>query len=139
MTFKLQPRDWIPTAEIPKDKRQAVIDAFVKEGATLPDTFWTDWEDAVVAHWDDGDNEFDLFGDDGYDDCRRVTLDQILGEQKTTWDDVGPELLRASIDLRIAQMTYMKHRGCDKYGQDVAYYAAVLDDVIAKAKEIKCT
>ncbi|MAK54702.1 MAG: hypothetical protein CML17_02430 [Pusillimonas sp.] len=87
MTFKLQPGDWIPTAEVPEEKRQAVIDAFVKAGATLPDTFWADWDEAVVAHWDGIFGELDLFEDDGYDDGRRVTLDQILGQQKTTWGE----------------------------------------------------
>jgi hypothetical protein len=142
MTFKLQPGDWIPTAEVPEDKRQAVIDAFVADGCKKNEWIDTgDFDDYACIGWDVNEDRLNCWDHKYWPDLsvRRVTLSQILGEQSPSWDDVGPELLQASINLRIAQKTYMKNRGNDKYGNDVAYYAAVLDDAIAKAKEIKCT
>tara|TARA_E500000318_G_scaffold111961_1_gene132946 strand:+ start:679 stop:1101 length:423 start_codon:yes stop_codon:yes gene_type:complete len=86
MTFKLQPGDWIPTAEVPEDKRQDVIDAFSVIDKDFNEGDWDIERD--FSFWE-------CVGLDGYkvemwmDVCevinvnRRVTLDQILGDTLT--------------------------------------------------------
>lgn len=107
MNFKLQPGDYIFTSEIPFDKRQAVIDAFVAAGAIMFDGFYffEDMEDWDKIGWDHGESGLEMWSvfvdlenkpSEGY---RRVTIDQILGEQSPSWDEIGPELLDALDDI----------------------------------------
>lgn len=108
--FKLQPGDWIPTCEVPVDKRQAVIDAFEEDGcvsndyAPTPTTYFLLWE---YVGWDENDGDgyvIDFFNDDcvSFKRGRRVTLEQILGDGDVSTVEVPkeptPEMINAMFD-----------------------------------------
>lgn len=84
MTFQLQPGDYIRTASVPEDKKQAVIDAFVKAGAgrshhkSVPD-----WDLYEFVTWDKDSGNVNAINRGTYTIdkmVREVTLDQILGK-----------------------------------------------------------
>lgn len=88
MTFKLMPGDFIATSDVPENKRQDVIDAFVAYGCSqglieLKDFNDTSWDTLV---WDETEQENGALNIVHFKRWRhlckrRVTLSQILGDE----------------------------------------------------------
>jgi hypothetical protein len=128
MTFELKPGDYILTSEIPFDKRQLVIDAFMDAGAVIFDGH--DFHD-TIKNWDrigwcPDENHLEMWSKcfemkKGY---RRVTLSQILGDGPS-WDEIGPKLLDA---LRLIA------NGDGSYGAQAWEYKQIARHAISKAE-----
>jgi hypothetical protein len=142
MTFKLQPGDYILTSEIPFDKRQLVIDAFVAAGAKTPVNWWHSIDDANFVDWDINDNEVDFFEGWPPSGYRHVTLSQILSygpswseiEQK---DALITELVGALEEVhksivRLPDGFLGYHQVDDVYSGEPAYEYPAKDELIGQ-------